>query len=293
MANFGSKETIIASIQLHFNRLNAGEISAEQMDELVDLTRELHDRMVILRYKSYEQHVFGVQNQEIDITQHSFSSEESITEYVTESPVETIVAADEPQVIAEKITEEPFFDFSLFDEKPTESTSEKPTPTEFDLFGAAYEEKSISETEETTDFEAVQESTTQFVEEESFVPEIKVEAPIEKPVAQQVAPSVSTKDADRFFSKIPRLEDSMGSRMMIPKLSTLVGSFGFNEKLQCISELFGGSSEAFNSAIQQLDIQSDFAAAKSVMQAMAEENHWDLEKEMTIEFVQKVERRFL
>lgn len=291
MANFGSKETIIASIQSHFNRLNAGEISAEEMDELVDLTRELHDRIVILRYKSYEQHVFGVQNQETDISQHSFSTEESTTEFVTESPLETIVEADEPQVVAEKITEEPIFDFSLFDEKPTESTPEK--PTEFDLFGIGSEEESILETEDTTDFEAVQESTTQFVEEESFVPEIKVEAPIETPVAHQVTPSVSTEDADRFFSKIPRLEDSMGSRMMIPKLSTLVGSFGFNEKLQCISELFGGSSEAFNSAIQQLDIQSDFAAAKSVMQTMAEENHWDLEKEMTIEFVQKVERRFL
>lgn len=290
MANFGSKETIIASIQLHFNRLNAGEISAEQMDELVELTRELHDRMVILRYKSYEQHVFGVQNQEIDITQHSFSSEESITEYVTESPVETIVVADEPQVIAEKITEEPFFDFSLFDEKPAESTSEK--PTEFDLFGAASEEESISETEETSDFEAVQESTNQVVEE-SIVPELNIEKAVETPVEQQTTPTKITEDADRFFSKIPSLEDSMGSRMMIPKLSTLVGSFGFNEKLQCISELFGGSSEAFNSAIQQLDIQSDFAAAKFVMQAMAEENHWDLEKEMTIEFVQKVERRFL
>jgi hypothetical protein len=290
MANFGSKETIITSIQSHFSHLNAGEISAEEMNELVDLTRELHDRMVILRYKSYEQQVFGVQNKETDIAQHSFSTEVSTTEFVSESNVETIVETDEPELEEEKTPENPIFDFNLFDENPAESTSEK--PTEFDLFGSGSEEELIAEKVETNDFEAVQESSNQ-IEEESIVPEVNIEKPVETPVEQQTTPTEITEDADRFFSKIPSLEDSMGSRMMIPKLSSLVGSFGFNEKLQCISELFGDSSEAFNSAIQQLDIQSDFAAAKSLMQTIAKENHWDLEKEITIEFVQKVERRFL
>jgi hypothetical protein len=80
---------------------------------------------------------------------------------------------------------------------------------------------------------------------------------------------------------------------MSSKLQTLVGCFGLNDKLQCIRELFQGSSESFNQAIDQLDNQPDFSAAKRVLAQYAQQYSWDLESNLTAEFIQKVERRYL
>ncbi len=84
-----------------------------------------------------------------------------------------------------------------------------------------------------------------------------------------------------------------GSRLMSPKIQSLVGAFGLNEKLQCIRELYNGSSDAFNQAIEKVDNQSDFVSAKEVLSQHAIENSWDLESNLVNEFLQKVERRFL
>jgi hypothetical protein len=87
-------------------------------------------------------------------------------------------------------------------------------------------------------------------------------------------------------------DDSLSARLSASKLQTLVGSFGLNDKLQCIRELFGGSSEAFNQSINQLDNQTDFTAAKRVLDQLAQQFSWDLESNLTAEFIQKVERRY-
>jgi len=72
----------------------------------------------------------------------------------------------------------------------------------------------------------------------------------------------------------------------------LIGSFGFNEKFQCVQELFNGSSDDFNQALEILDNQNNFQEAKKQLMFYVHLNKWDLESEVVIEFIRKVERRY-
>lgn len=125
------------------------------------------------------------------------------------------------------------------------------------------------------------------IEEEKEVDVAKVEIEDEFVHSEEIT-SATTPDIFRNFQGL----DS-GSRLMSPKIQTLVGAFGLNEKLQCIRELYNGSSEEFNQAIEILDNQTSFQAAKNVLSHDAVANAWDLDSNLVNEFLQKVERRFL
>jgi hypothetical protein len=77
------------------------------------------------------------------------------------------------------------------------------------------------------------------------------------------------------------------------KIYTLNGSFGLNEKMQFISELFNQSSEEFNHVVHQLDALDSFSEAHHILVANSTKYAWDLESKAVTEFIQKVERRFL
>jgi hypothetical protein len=108
--------------------------------------------------------------------------------------------------------------------------------------------------------------------------------PVE-PTFQQEVKTVS------IFKSILDSNDN-STHLFISKLDTLIGAFGFNEKYQCIQELFNGSSEDFNQAIDVLDALSNFQEAEKQLEFYVHLNKWDLESEIVAEFVRKIERRF-
>jgi hypothetical protein len=95
-----------------------------------------------------------------------------------------------------------------------------------------------------------------------------------------------------IFDKILKQDDYLGSRLILSKLDTLIGAFGFNEKFQCIQELFKSSSEDFNQAIMILDNLQNFNEAKNQLEYYVHLYNWNLESEIVGEFIRKVERRF-
>ena len=66
MSKFDTKEDLLVSIQLLFNNLKIGKLSEEDMETLVNSTRELHERALILRYKAYEHKIYGETSNEIN-----------------------------------------------------------------------------------------------------------------------------------------------------------------------------------------------------------------------------------
>jgi hypothetical protein len=74
----------------------------------------------------------------------------------------------------------------------------------------------------------------------------------------------------------------------------LAGSFTLTEKLQYINALFGGSSEAFGTAVKNLNEQQNMAGAILVLIGNAESNAWNFVKSFEIieEFVLKICRRY-
>lgn len=336
MSKFGSKENILDAINAHFQNIQTGQLTAENMESLVELTRELHERALILRYKTYEEKIFGVREQpteaSIILDEPMKTREEMVKETVEETPEEIVpFERVEEEILNHESTiesNEPVFDFDLFEqaETPTPSVASEPDiEAEIALFPTETFETKIETEEQPVLFEQVEEEILRHETElqektvvegiiheinnhptfEEQVFETKIEPTFEMPEESQAPiqsasfveqtvraenPAPIQAENTEVFNQLLNTDQSIGSRI---KLQTLIGSFGLNEKLQCIRELFHGSSEAFNAALETIDQQTDFNSAKRVMASYAKQYNWSFESSLTAQFVQKVERRFL
>lgn len=275
MSKFDTKEDLLVSIQLLFNNMKIGKLSEDDMETLVASTRELYERALILRYKAYEQKIYGDTIETItDVIVPT------ITEHIIVEPeIPVTLPIEEPisqPTIEVKEPETPSFDmsFSLFDQL------EEPNDTKVE------EESHVSET---AFQEPIQEMEDTFSAPESFEA-IEME---QTPVVEQPAPVIEQPSAPKdLFDKMLELDNSLGAKLMATKLDSLQGAFGLNEKLQIIRELFNNSSEAFTQAIQIFDLQPDFAHAKTILSNFTLEYSWELDTPIVIEFVQKIARRY-
>jgi hypothetical protein len=262
MSEFGTKEEIIKSIENHFLQMESRKLSMQDLEELVSQARELYERTLILRYKAYEVKVFGELREvlEVEIPAEKVVEVISEEEEIEEETQEEISADIEITKEEEKVSDEPIFDFDVFDEK-------------------------IEEKEE-----VISESIPEIKEEKVEAQEI-VEDLIDTKLEPTRSFLTQTESSD-IFNKILESDNSLGSLLMSSKLNTLIGSFGFNEKYQCIQELFNGSSEEFNQAIDLLDNLDNLDQAKNQLEFYVDSNSWDLESELVAEFVTKVARRY-
>lgn len=384
MSKLGSKEEILSAIQLHFENIQSGNLTADAMESLVELTRELHERALILRYKSYEEKVFGLTSTskgstgaDTDMEAAGAGAEPAISGSEQDEPagaaaepvetqhsmgfeeVETALLAAEQSIPVE----EPVFDFDMFEKAeaasaqaeqpfPVEIQQDAPTQDQQDPEPATAEDHSadagnesaglaenkpasnspqpsepisaaeasekqqdieIPRTEAEQIANEIEESdatvseqmpaNSQPVENIRKEEENQAEIPLpeelaimNEPVIPEEKPREFQQEENDMFRRLSNTgtsDNSLGSRLAATKLHTLAGAFGLNEKLQCIRELFKGSSEAFNQAIETLDQQENFGAAKRILAQFAQQNSWNLESNLTAEFIQKVERRFL
>jgi hypothetical protein len=100
-------------------------------------------------------------------------------------------------------------------------------------------------------------------------------------------------DSGSWNEKIKEIESQIPSSFTMSKLDTLIGSFGLNERLQFINELFGGSSEAFSDAVKVLDARTGLDSAREKMAEFATSNNWgDADVETITDFVAKIKRRY-
>ena len=125
MGNFGSKEDILVEIAVLFKQMDNGKLTLDELDDLVNMSRELHERTVILRYKAFEEKIFGVRT--IVPEETANTEEEMVITEVTVEPIiepETIIdeieelSTDEIDVplFQVEVKEEPSFGFSLFND---------------------------------------------------------------------------------------------------------------------------------------------------------------------------------
>lgn len=281
MSNFTSLENITTEIQSLILKMNSGKLQLEELESLHSLTRDLNERLLILKYKAYEEKVFGAanKNEAVDPTISNKEIQDVITEmsdFLTNdsssslSEIEDETMEDESEVIVEsEVTisaEEPAFGFDLFETDSAMSFAPEVKP----------------------DMETFSESRPFFSNEPEEQPE---EQPVVTADVSTSYESAAPNAAVDIFKSFQGLDS--GSRLMSPKIQSLVGAFGLNEKLQCIRELFNGSSDAFNQAIEKVDNQTNFENAKLVLSEYAMANSWDLDSNLVNEFLQKVERRFL
>jgi len=133
MANLHHLGNKIEEIKALIGKLEKGTLSSSEVEDLVNISRELYERSVILQYKSFEEKVFGNAPQPV--------VEEKVEEpvVVAEEPTKEEEIAEEQE---EEKEEEPAFDFSLFD-TPNESTDEPEIEEHISLSHTEKEEDGI------------------------------------------------------------------------------------------------------------------------------------------------------
>ena len=299
MSKFDTKEDLLVTMQLLMDRLTLGTLTMENMEELVATSREFYERTLILRYKSYEQEVFGA----------GLSTDTISKEYQAPTPKVEVSSSPSVEVESQQEKAAPFdLSFSLFDQLEQEEALLQEIEAENEVLIASsethqgHESHSIVESTPTEIFvtETSTLTTDEYTQETTFTEEIVeeiiqsqlVEDEISTSPVQEVPTSTTSHQKDAFDKMIER-DNSLGSQIMGTRLDTLNGAFGLNEKLQLINELFDGSSELFYQSVQIFDSLPDFEQAKVVLNNYSSEFSWDFENPLVIEFVQKIARRYV
>lgn len=268
MANQQKLAKSLNELQSLLTKLNSGALHTTELESLVDQAREVYELALVLRYKAYEAQIAGSSENKEVILEKEEKSEITIPE-----PTKVFEAPEQEEVI------QPAIDFSLFDEPDVHVTVE-----------VKLDEGTNTEQEKVHLEAVISTNDTDVVAEITVVDE--VEEPVSELPQMPQSAVPFTADSDDFVRRFSAIDPSLQSQLAMSRLETLIGSFGLNERLQFINELFDGSSEAFSDAIKSIDAQSDEQAALKKASSLASQFNWDQDSETVEEFVLKIKRRY-
>ncbi len=296
-------QALIEEIAALIQKIKAGTATLGELEAFAAATNQLNERAIVLRYKAYEAKVYGA-SAPTENTQGSVEETPSaeVEETITAEPVAEVTSENEESVEIGfdlfSMEEEETSDATMEDDQPVEE--EKVEQTDFESDSMMMDEEPTVEAPETTAVSEIQEAPVSeftFEEEETTSASVLHEEPEffeETPTPTIVQESV----VSAGFNEHPVLrkaltnDGTLQSRLLTVRLETLKSAFGLNERLQIVKELFNGSNEAYSSAIEQLDNQAEKASARSLVNNLAHTYSWDVESDLAVEFVQKVERRY-
>ena len=270
---------LVSAIENGLKKISKGNITLIELEETLASSRELYERLLIVRYKVYENSILADEE----------SEELEVVYKETEVKKEEETIPDENK------------DIELIFEEETNDIAED-SIIRFDLFATPEIE---SEVEEDEVLPEVENEIEQSIEKEDILPEIEIkeeelveenldsEEEIENIANDSAETSKEiTEDASSLFPKLMKIEKSIAQNYQVMTLETLIGSFTLNERLQFINELFDGSSDLFSSAIKRLDALDNRDSARSVIAEYAAENNWDLDGEVVEDFMLKICSRY-
>jgi hypothetical protein len=268
---------LVSAIENGLKKISKGNITRIELEETVASSRELYERLLIVRYKVYENSILAVEE----------SEELEVVDKETEVKKEEETIPEENKEI------------EIIFEEETKDIAED-SIIRFDLFATPEIE---SEVEEDEVLPEVEKEIEQSIEEVLPEIEIKEEELVEEnldseeEIKNTLNDSAETskeinEDASSLFPKLMKIEKSIAQNYQVMTLETLIGSFTLNERLQFINELFDGSSDLFSSAIKRLDALDNRDSARSVIAEYAAENNWDLDGEVVEDFMLKICSRY-
>jgi hypothetical protein len=251
--SFQSLDQLTKKISEQIVLLNVGQLNASEIEELTQSSQDLYERLIVIRHKAYEK--LGTPS----------------TEKIIEVPIEK--KETEPIQEVKKVEEESIFDFST----ETKIKEKEPEMMSFDFSEPVTETPSVVEA-------------------------IKEDAPVvEEPiVTKTIEPQDSSASLNDSHSGSSSLNDSFSEN----KSGSLADSFnksgisdlkthiGINKKFSFISNLFAGSNENYNDAINTLNNCLDGDQARSILGDIAQKNNWNVEDDTVVTFVDLVERRY-
>jgi len=269
---------LVSAIENGLKKISKGNITRIELEETVACSRELYERLLIVRYKVYENSILAVEeSEELEVVEKETEvkkEEETIPEENKE--IEIIFEEETKDIAEDSIIR---FDLFATPEIESEVEDDEVLPEEENEIEQSIEEDVLPEIE---------------IKEEELVEEnLDSEQEIENTANDSAETSKEiAEDASSLFPKLMKIEKSIAQNYQVMTLETLIGSFTLNERLQFINELFDGSSDLFSSAIKRLDALDNRDSARSVIAEYAAENNWDLDGEVVEDFMLKICSRY-
>lgn len=122
------------------------------------------------------------------------------------------------------------------------------------------------------------------IEEVKKIEPIVVAPPVVPEVVQPIA-EPKTDLSERVETKVEKVES-------VKQLKDVKTFVGFNEKLMYIRQVFGGNSDAYNAALDQINTMNSWTEAESFLGVLAAEYKWGKDSEPVSIFIHTVKRRF-
>jgi|GEM_PF-1309545 len=321
MTTRGTLNESIRIINEYSAKLQAGTLNKEELEDFVEQTRSLNEHAIVLRYKAYENQVFGesiaaaiadevtpveptiehhspVIEQELPLFEIPFDISEPVENELNISSETTEETWEEIKQEVPAIEVSPDNDMAAIPENDhIVETPEIATETEeihsalTEIADPTYTNSPSEPEEEKITIESFTQETVEFESEEHSVSEeeIAVESHNEQVITEAPA---DIQTSIKFIQKFRETPLDMVVQLRMTKLDKLVGSFGLNERIQFINELFKGSGEDFSNAISELDGLTDIDNALMRTSVFAADFKWDLESSTVNDFVWKLKRRY-
>ena len=275
-------KNLINSISIHVKALEEGDVNIDNLDFLITQSNLLNERLIILRYKVYEEKQIK-ESGEIDMQTNPVAA-------TKEEDLNSKSINKEPK---KQVAEQQPFDFSLFSEEEEVLIAPEDTKT----IEEHYSETTIIEEEQGITEEITIKEHAATIEEGDSIMVINKEetTTISYSIdSDSISKNNSVATDHPLILQFRSIDKNLRSERVILPIESLIGSFTLTEKLQFINTLFGGSSEAFGTATKKLNEQLNMAGAILYLVEIAETNSWNFIKSLEIieEFVLKLCRRY-
>jgi ribosomal protein L29 len=271
---FKRLRAIAAELNAKLDQLHLGELSTHELEALTEQSRELYERLVVLRFKAYHQDVTGtsLEVKEEQTIAPTAVVADVIEKTVVEEPAPAINTMKEPEI-----------------EAPVEpSISFRVSPNQITLIDAIEEvtkqENAQEEIHEEASIEAP-EVPTSTIEQTLFT--APASAP-ETAVQEQVA--TAGESLYERLSKTVGQQESLAKKMENTPIVDLKKAISLNQRFQFSKELFKGNNQDYEVAIDRLNTVEREEALKHLQQ-LKSKYAWSDESSVTQDFVDLVSRR--
>ena len=272
---------LVSAIENGLKKISKGNITLIELEETVASSRELYERLLIVRYKVYENSILAdEESEELEVVDNETEVKKEEETIPDENKDIEIIFEEETNDIAE----DSIIRFDLF------ATPEIESEVEEEVLPSTEAEEATFPNENAPSFNLIKEDLQEEALEKEIIAALKE---IENTANDSAETSKEiAEDASSLFPKLMKIEKSIAQNYQVMTLETLIGSFTLNERLQFINELFDGSSDLFSSAIKRLDALDNRDSARSVIAEYAAENNWDLDGEVVEDFMLKICSRY-
>lgn len=255
--------------------MEQGGLSVRDLEMLTREAAELHERLIILRYKAYDTIVKPEQ------TDVSVSENNPIRITVPENQINLIDAIEEVENGGDgepEVQEEgtPFrLDFGMDEDFQSESenVSQEEIVVETESESVVEEEEHIAQEES--------ESENEIESADEELVEIEAEAAVDS-VPEEIVEEVAEEEY---------VDNSLAEKLRKSPIQDLRKSIGLNQKFQFISELFDGDNQSYDALVESLNTAPSLEKAMSHLNDKQKEHEWETEGKTYLQLKELVERR--